>query len=60
MDLSNQLAHMGNLVYLLPVNKITGYCGLLRQVWDHVVKETGRTLRGLLFFFTDFYQLGWR
>lgn len=58
MDLSIKLAHMGNFVCLLPVNKVTGYCGLLRQIWDHVAKEAGRTLRGLLFFSTNFYQLG--
>lgn len=31
MDLSNQLVHMGNLVYLLPLSKVTGNCGL-RQI----------------------------
>lgn len=39
-----------NLASLLPVSKVSGYCGLLRQIWDHVAKEAGRTLRGLLFF----------
>lgn len=50
MDSNNQLAHMGNLVYLLPFSKVTGYCDL-RQIWDHVAKEAGGTLRGLLLFF---------
>lgn len=49
MALSNPLVHVGNLVYLLPVNNVTGYCGLLRQIWDHVAKDTGRTLRSLPF-----------
>lgn len=49
MDLSNPLVHVGNLVYLLTVNNVTGYCGFLRQIWDHMAKDTGRTLRGLPF-----------